>query len=86
MAMDQKQSAYDDWQSALLNASHNYARTLKELHDTNPWPENPVLASALNTLGTELWDRRFSVPEIAAAFNEAAADLARYAAGEEVRP
>jgi len=86
MTSEQAQSAQDDWQSALLEASHRYSRALKELHDTNPWPEIPVLASAINTLGTELWDRCFSVTEITSAFNDAAADLPRYAAGDEVRP
>ena len=80
-----EQAARDEWQRALYEASDRYALALKELHKTNPWPDNPVLAQAINTLGTELWDRFFSVSEIASAFREAAADLPRYAAGDEIR-
>jgi hypothetical protein len=58
---------------------------LRELNDANPWPENPVLRQAINTVATELWDRRFSVTEIKEALEAAAADLPRYAAGEEIR-
>jgi hypothetical protein len=58
---------------------------LRELNDTNPWPEHPVLEQAINTLATELWDRRFPLTEIRKAFEAAAADLPRYAAGQEVR-
>jgi len=86
MADELEQAARDDWQTALYEASHHYSLVLKELHKTNPWPDNPALAQAINTLGTELWDSSFSVAEIASAFREAAADLPRYAAGDEVRP
>jgi len=86
MTEEQEQAAHDEWQSALLDASHRYSLALKKLHDTNPWPEIPVLMNAINTLGTELWDRCFSVTEITAAFMEAAADLPRYSADHEVRP
>jgi hypothetical protein len=61
--------------------------SLRKLHETNPWPEDhPVLSQAINTLATELWDRCFSATEIRTAFEEAAADLPRYAAGHETRP
>jgi hypothetical protein len=86
MTSGHEQTAHDNWQTALLEASHRYSLALKELHDTNPWPDVPVLANAINTLGTELWDRCFSVTEITSAFKDAAADLPRYAAGDEVRP
>ena len=80
------QASDDDWQTALYEASNRYAVTLSELNKTNPWPDIPVIGHAINTLGTELWDRCFSVTEIANAFREAADDLPRYAAGDEVRP
>ena len=86
MADELEQASRDDWQTALYEASHRYSLVLKELHKTNPWPDNPALAQAINTLGTELWDSSFSFAEIASAFQEAAADLLRYAAGDEVRP
>lgn len=86
MADEHEQAARDDWQTALYEASYRYSLALKELHKTNPWPDNPVLAQAINTLGTELWDCSFDVTEIASAFLEAAADLPRFAAGDEVRP
>lgn len=86
MTSDHEQAARDDWQSSLYDATYRYSLALKQLHATNPWPDTPVLANAINTLGTELWDRCFSVTEITAAFKKAAADLPRYSAGHEVRP
>lgn len=86
MTKEQKQAARDVWQSDLLDASHRHSLALKKLHDTNPWPDIPVLNTAINTLGTELWDRCFSVTEITAAFTDAAADLPRYSTGDDVRP
>jgi hypothetical protein len=86
MTSDQEQTARDDWQSALYEATYRCAQALKQLDETNPWPEIPVLSNAINTLATELWDRCFSVTEITAAFKNAAADLPRYSAGFEVRP
>jgi hypothetical protein len=75
----------DEWQARLYEATYNLGVTLRELNDTNPWPEEPVLGPAINTLAAELWDRCFSVTEIEV-FEEAVADLPRYAAGQEVRP
>jgi hypothetical protein len=80
------QTARDAWQTRLLEASYQYSVALRELNDTNPWPDNPVLGQAINTLATELWDRSFSLTEIRAALEEASADLPRYAAGQDVRP
>jgi len=86
MTDDPDQIARDNWQTALYSASHNYSAALKELHRTNPWPEHPVLAHAINTLATELWDRCFSAREIASAFQDAIDGLPGYTAGEDVRP
>jgi hypothetical protein len=80
------QAARDEWQTRLYEASHTLAETLRELNDSNPWPERPVLGQAINTLATELWDRCFALTEIREAFQAAAADLPRYTAGQEVRP
>lgn len=85
MTDQHEQVTRDEWQAALYEASYRYSLALEDLHKTNPWPADPVLAQAINTLSTELWDRFFSVTEIASAFREAAADLPRYAAGDEVR-
>jgi len=79
------QAARDDWQSRLLDATYRLSVSLRELNDTNPWPENPVLQQAMNTLATELWDHSFSLTEIREAFGAAAADLPRYAGGQERR-
>jgi hypothetical protein len=79
------QAARDEWQTRLYDASYRFGIAMRKLNDTNPWPENPVLAQAINTLATELWDRCFSVTEIRTALEEAAAGLSRYAAGQEVR-
>lgn len=85
MTNDNEQAAHDEWQTALYEASRSYSVTLQELSKTNPWPDVPVLAQALNTLATELWDRCFSVSNIKTAFSDSALDLPRYAAGDEVR-
>jgi hypothetical protein len=81
----QAQAARDAWQTALYEASHRYAVTLRELGDTNPWPEHAILGQAIGTLATELWDRCFSMTEIMRAFHEATASLPHYAAGDEIR-
>ena len=80
------QRSRDEWQTRLYEASHRFSTALSVLHQTNPWSENPVLEQAINTLATELWDRGFSQTDISTAFQNAIADLPRYAAGEETRP
>jgi len=84
MAIDQAKK--DAWQAAFHDTVYEFAMALRRLHEKNPWPESPVVSSAMDMLATELWDRRFSVTEITGAFQEAAANLPRYAAGDEVRP
>lgn len=79
-------AACDEWQTRLSDASYLFGIAIRELNDTNPWPDIPVLAQAINTLATELWDRCFSLTEIRKALENAAADLPRYALGQEVRP
>ena len=86
MTDEQQQAARDQWQTALYEASYRYAVALKELHHTNPWPEKPALASAIDTLATELWDRCFRVSDISAAFERAIAGLPAYTAGKDIRP
>ena len=79
------QEAKDAWQTRLNNVAYDFSLALKELHDTNPWPERPVLEQAINTVATELWDRYFSQTQIREALEQAAGDLPRYSAGEETR-
>ena len=86
MTDDREQVARDRWQTELYEASYRFSLALRDLSDSNPWPEQPVLGQAINTLATELWDRCFSLTEIKTAFEEAAADLPRYAAGQDFRP
>ena len=86
MTNNADQATRDGWQTRLYEATYSLSETLRELHDTNPWPDRPVLDQALSTLASELWDRSFSLSEIRQAFEAAAADLPRYAAGQEVRP
>ena len=85
MSNPENQDACGEWQTRLYDASYRLAVSLRELHDSNPWPEHPVLEVAINTLATELWDHGFSLTEIRTAFDAAVADLPRYAAGEEIR-
>ena len=77
--------AEDIWQFRLNTAAYQFGLALKELHATNPWPDNPVLPIAINNLMTELWDHFFSQTEIREAFEAAVADMPRYAAGHEKR-
>jgi hypothetical protein len=86
MTDEHQQATCDEWQTALYEASYRYSLALKELHDTNPWPEHPVLANAINTLGTELWDRCFHAHDISGAFQRAIAGLPAYTAGDDIRP
>jgi hypothetical protein len=79
------QAAKDASQAALQDAAIVFAEALQKLHKTNPCPEHSALDQAVNLLATELWNRRFSVTEIAIALSRAAADLPRYAAAEDVR-
>jgi hypothetical protein len=76
----------DQWQNRWMNAVYDLAAALKESHQTNPWPESPLLPQAMNYLMTELWDRCFSQTEIRVAFEDAVSDMPRYAAGDEIRP
>jgi hypothetical protein len=87
MADSNEFDANDEWQMRLGNAVYAFATALKELHESNPWPEtHPLLPWAMNSLMTELWDRCFSQTQIREAFNDAVADMPRYASGHEVRP
>ena len=81
----QPASAEDEWQLRCSSAVYQFGLQLKELHESNPWPDSPLLPQAINHLKTELWDRGFSQTEIRQAFEGAVADMPRYAAGEEVR-
>ena len=72
----------DEWQGQSFDAVHQFGLALKRLHQTNPWPDLPLLPSAINHLMTELWDLGFTQTEIREAFEEAVADMPRYAAGE----
>ena len=77
-----------DWnrqQDFLNGATYELSVLAKELHDSDPHAEIPILDRAMSTLATELWDRCFSQTEIRTAFEQAIADLSRYAAGEEIR-
>lgn len=69
-----------------MAAVHELGLALKELHQTNPWPDLPLLPRAMNHLMTELWDQGFSQTEIREAFESAVTGLPRYAAGDVVRP
>lgn len=80
-----EQAASDGWQTAFQEAAYRFSVALKELHQTNPWPETSVLAPAINLLATELWGRSFSLDQITSALIDAARDLPSYAAGQEVR-
>jgi hypothetical protein len=75
----------DAWQSRVSTTICNFGIALRDLHDSNPWPDRLLLPQAMNYLMTELWDHSFSQTEIREAFEAAVADMPRYAAGDEVR-
>lgn len=82
---DPEEDPRDAWQSRHAAVITRFGSDLRALHDSNPWPDRPLLAQAINDLMTELWDNGFSQGEIREAFQAAVADMPRYAAGEEVR-
>ena len=75
----------DAWQLQADKVVWEFSETLKRLHDTNPWPNMPLLDQAMAHLMTELWDRGFSQTEIRTAFENAVAAMPAYAAGEDRR-
>lgn len=75
----------DAWQLRSSDTVWRFGQDLKALHDTNPWPDQALLTTAMESLMTELWDVGFSQTEIRSAFDAALAAMPRYAAGEERR-
>ncbi|MCP5038538.1 MAG: hypothetical protein GY945_13175 [Rhodobacteraceae bacterium] len=65
-------------------AAWAFARKCTRLNTENPY-QTVLLDEIINTLMTELWDHGFSQTEIRSAFEKAAQDMPRYAAGEERR-
>ncbi len=61
------------------------AHACARVRDCKIYPEINGLNRAINYLMTELWDQNFSQTEIRAAFENALADMNRYAAGHERR-
>jgi len=84
--MGYSMDAADLWQSRLFDVVHALGGELKDLHKSNPWPEQPVLDEAMTALATELWDQGFSETDIRAAFETAVRLLPAYTAGEDTRP
>ena len=85
MSEKDRRGPEDRWQDQSMTAVQQFGAALSELYQSNPWPDQPLLPRAMNHLMTELWDRGFSQSEIREAFNDAVADMPRYAAGDEVR-
>jgi hypothetical protein len=72
------------WELELDGAAVDFGRRCRELHKNNPY-DGVALDQIINTLMTELWDNGFSQTEIRSAFEDAIADMPRYAAGLEKR-
>lgn len=75
----------DAWQSRMLDVVWRFGKDVSALHQSNPWPDQPLLDQAINYLMTELWDQGFSQSEIRTAFEAAVSAMPAYAAGEERR-
>lgn len=69
-----------------MGAVYRLGETLKDKHESNPWPDTPLLPGAMKYLMTELWDRGFSQTEVRAAFDAAILDMPNYASGDEKQP
>lgn len=72
------------WEFECYDAVRAFGRRCRELTRSNPYDLVP-LDQIMNTLMTELWDHDFSQTEIRSAFEQAIADMPRYAAGLEKR-
>jgi hypothetical protein len=72
------------WEAQCDNAAWAFGQQCRDLKKSNPY-EAIALDRIINTLMTELWDNGFSQTEIRSAFEQALADIPRYAAGLEKR-
>jgi hypothetical protein len=72
------------WELQCDNAVRAFGRQCREFKKSNPY-DLVALDQIINTLMTELWDNGFSQTEIRSAFEQALADMPRYAAGLEKR-
>ena len=72
------------WEGRYSDAAWAFGLQCRDLHDTNPY-DLVALDLIINKLMTELWDNNFSQTEIRSAFEQAIADMPRYAAGYERR-
>ncbi|MGH6951686.1 MAG: hypothetical protein ACREH4_12485 [Vitreimonas sp.] len=72
------------WELECDNAAWRFGQQCRDLNKSNPH-DLIALDRIINTLMTELWDNGFSQTEIRSAFEQALADLPRYAAGLERR-
>jgi hypothetical protein len=85
MTSDEIEHPWNRQQDLLNVPIYQLSVLTKELHDSDPHADIPILDRAMSTLATEFWDCCFSQTEIRTAFEQAIADLSRYAAGEEIR-
>ncbi|OYU33662.1 hypothetical protein [Novosphingobium sp. PASSN1] len=76
----------DKWQDAGLAAVQAFATELRALHQSNPWPNIPLMPQAMAYLMTELWDRGFTQTQIREGFEAALVELPKYTLGDEIRP
>jgi hypothetical protein len=72
------------WEVECDNAAWAFGQQCRDFKKSNPY-DLVALDRIINTLMTELWDNGFSQTEIRSAFEQALADMPRYAAGLEKR-
>jgi hypothetical protein len=72
------------WEAQCDNAAWAFGQQCREFKKSNPH-DLVALDRIINTLMTELWDNGFSQSEIRSAFEQALADMPRYAGGLEKR-
>ena len=72
------------WEVQCDDAAWAFGQQCRDLKKSNPY-DLVALDRLIMALMTELWDSDFSQSEIRAAFEQALADMPRYAAGLEKR-
>ncbi len=72
------------WEVECYSAAWAFGQKCLDFKKSNPY-DLVALDRLINTLMTELWDNGFSQTEIRSAFEQALADMPRYAAGLEKR-
>lgn len=68
----------DDWQLRCNKVINDFGAALRELHETNPWPHQPLLPAALSQLAGDLWEfHHFNAADARNAWQDALSEFPR---------